>query len=203
MFRKLSLLVFLLLPLFASCVSTSVRQPNNLCAIFEDNKSWYKAAKRSAKRWSGPIHIPMAIMHQESSFRAKAKPSMRYFLGFIPIGRASSAYGYSQALDSTWKAYQKDAGSWFSDRDDFSNAYDFIQWYMHQSNVRNGVSKWDAYAQYLNYHEGHGGYARGTYKDKSWLINVAKKVDARARNYGAQLKSCQPSLDRGGWFGLF
>jgi hypothetical protein len=187
----------------SACASTKPTQPENICSIFKQNKSWYKAAKKSAKRWGGPIHVPMAIMYQESGFKANAKPSMRYFLGFIPIGRASSAYGYSQALDSTWKSYQKEAGSWFSDRDDFANAYDFIQWYMHKSYAKNGVSKWDGYAQYLNYHEGHGGYARGSYKNKGWLINVAKKVDARARNYGAQLKGCQADLNRGGFFGLF
>jgi len=101
------------------------------------------------------------------------------------------------------KAYQNEAGSWFSDRDDFANAYDFIQWYMHKTYTKNGVSKWDGYSQYLNYHEGHGGYARGTYKGKGWLTNVAKRVDARARNYGAQLKRCEADLNRGGLFGLF
>jgi hypothetical protein len=126
---------------------------------------------------------------------------MQYFLGFIPTGRASNAYGYSQALESTWADYQKEAGSMFSDRDDFANAYDFIQWYMHKTNIRNKVSKWDAYAQYLNYHEGQGGYSRGTYKAKAWLINVAKRVDRRSKQYSTQLLSCKQSLDRSsGWF---
>ncbi|MFT5655187.1 MAG: hypothetical protein ACI9XU_000902, partial [Arenicella sp.] len=155
----------------------------------------------SAAKWGGPIHLPMAIMYQESAFKRKARPSMQYFLGFIPTGRASNAYGYSQALESTWAEYQQEAGSMFSDRDNFANSFDFIQWYMHKTHVRNKVSKWDAYAQYLNYHEGQGGYSRGTYKKKTWLLNVAKRVDRRSKQYSSQLLSCKKSLERSsGWF---
>ena len=32
---------------------------------------------------------------------------MRYFLGIIPLGRESSAFGYAQALDGTWTDYKK------------------------------------------------------------------------------------------------
>ena len=60
-----------------------------------------------------------------------------------------------------------------------------------------GISKWDAYNQYLAYHEGHGGYKRKTFRNKDWLVKVAKKVDQRARDYGAQLKRCESSLDKG------
>ncbi len=39
-------------------------------------------------------------------------------------------------------------------------------------------------------HEGHGGYARGTYKRKRWLMNTANRVQRTANNYAAQLKRC-------------
>ena len=67
---------------------------------------------------------------------------------------------------------------------------------------RNQVSKWDANGHYLNYHEGQGGYSRGSYKSKSWLINVAKKVEARSQRYAAQLSQCRVELDsmKRGWF---
>ena len=126
---------------------------------------------------------------------------MQYFLGFIPTGRASDAYGYSQALSSTWAEYQKEIGSSFKGRDNFANAYDFILWYMHKTYTRNGVSKWNAYAQYLNYHEGQGGYSRGTHNSKQWLLNVAKRVEKRAKKYSAQLVFCREQLDKNkGWF---
>lgn len=191
--------------LLAFCAGCATKQPSNtsnLCQIFKDKPRWYKSSKKSAARWGGPIHLPMAIMYQESRFKAKAKPPMQYFLGFIPKGRASNAYGYSQALKSTWAGYQKDIGSKYKDRDNFSSAVDFIFWYMHKTHQRNGISKWDAYGQYLNYHEGQGGYSRGTHNAKPWLLNVAKKVDLRAKQYSAQLSGCQAELDnmRTGWF---
>jgi len=114
----------------------------------------------------------------------------------------SNAYGYSQALKSTWADYQKDIGTKYRDRDNFSNAYDFIQWYMDKTNTRNKISKWDGYAQYLNYHEGHAGYARGSHQSKQWLIDVAKRVDARSKLYAQQLRGCVSYLDskKTGWF---
>jgi len=200
--KKISLCTALIVLLSACASSKPPKDISNLCEIFESKPHWYKAAKKSSKKWGGPIHLPMAIMYQESRFKANAKPPMEYFLGIIPTGRASNAYGYSQALKSTWSEYQKSVGSSFKDRDNFANAFDFIQWYMDKTYKRNSVSKWDAYAQYLNYHEGQGGYSRGSYKSKQWLINVAKKVEARSKQYSTQLASCKTRLDkrRRSWF---
>ena len=36
---------------------------------------------------------------------------MEYFLGFIPIGRASDAYGYAQAKTMTWDDYVRETGN--------------------------------------------------------------------------------------------
>ena len=138
----------------------------------------------------------MAIMAQESAFRARAKPPIRFFLGIIPYGRASDAYGYPQALDSTWSTYRREAGGVFSQRDNFDDAIDFIHWYMHKSWQQNKVAKSDAFAHYLNYHEGQAGYRRGSYKKKRWLINTARTVERRAQTYRRQLGSCRTALDK-------
>ena len=37
-------------------------------------------------------------------------------------------------------------------------------------------------------------------KVKPWLMKVARKVDDRAKAYHTQLKKCEDSLDKGGWF---
>jgi hypothetical protein len=174
---------------------------DDICQIFNEKPRWYKAAKRSAEKWGGPIHLPIAIMYQESGFKRKARPPMQYFLGFIPTGRKSDAFGYSQALKSTWQEYEREAGSSFSSRSNFAHAVDFIQWYMNKTYSRNGVSKWDGYAQYLNYHEGQGGFSRGTHLQKQWLLDTAKRVDQRAKKYSGQLAQCQEKLDRKrSWF---
>ncbi len=199
------LLLCFCLCILVGCATKPPSNVSNICSIFKEYPSWYKAAKDSSIRWGGPIQLPMAIMYQESSFKHNAKPPMQYFLGFIPTGRASNAYGYAQALQGTWADYQNEIGSRFRDRDNFANAYDFIQWYMHKTYQRNGVSKWDYYAQYLNYHEGQGGYARGTHNRKQWLLNVARRVEQRAKQYTTQIQQCLPELDnmRTGWFGSF
>ena len=181
----------------AGCASKAKpKNIDNVCAIFKDKPHWYRAAKKSAERWGGPIHVPMSIMYQESSFRAGAKPKMQYFLWVIPTGRPSNAYGYAQALKSTWKEYEKAVGSRSPDRDDFRDAIDFVFWYMNTTHQRNGISKWDAYGNYLNYHEGQGGYSRGTHLKKQWLLNTAKRVDARSKRYATQLGQCRSELDK-------
>lgn len=195
---------FFALVLLSSCSSAKLapEAKENVCSVFLQKPRWYSQAKKSVDRWGGNIHVPMAIIYQESSFKRKARPPRRYFLGFIPGKRASDAYGYAQALKSTWGEYQTASGRRSADRDDFSDAFDFVLWYMSVTQQRNQVSKWDAYAQYLNYHEGQGGYSRGSYKSKQWLINVAKRVEARSKRYAAQLNQCKAELDsaKRSWF---
>ena len=118
-----------------------------------------------------------------------AKPPMRWFL-FIPYGRGSSAYGYAQAQDPVWEDYLDEAGSFFSDRDDFVDALDFIAWYMTKTKEANGIALSDAYNQYLNYHEGWNGFKNGSYRSKDWLLKAARSVQQRADSYKQQLLHC-------------
>jgi hypothetical protein len=188
-----------LLLLLSACATAPPENIENICAVFEEKGSWYKAALKSQKRWGTPVHVQMAIIRQESSFRFDAKPPRTKLLGVIPWKRPSNAYGYAQALDSTWDWYRKDAGRRWADRDDFDDAIDFVGWYTNKSAQTVGISKWDPYNQYLAYHEGHGGWKKGTYRKKSWLTGVARKVDYRAKEWGAQLKRCEADLDSGWW----
>lgn len=179
-----------LLLILAGCSSiTPPARTSNLCHIFREKPSWYRAAKRSSEQWGTPIQVMMAIMHQESHFRHDAQPPRPWFL-FIPLPRRSSAYGYAQAQDGTWEMYLNDVSGWFQSREDFDDSIDFIGWYTNMSRKKNGVSLWYADKQYLNYHEGWGGYRRGTYHKKPWLIKVAKKVKWRSGEYGEQLRRC-------------
>jgi hypothetical protein len=196
---KITWIALLTSTVLIGCATAPPKQPDNICKIFEEKDDWYFDAKDAQEKWGSPKHVLMAMMYQESSFRHNAKPPMDYFLGFIPIGRVSSAYGYSQAKTLTWADYIKESGNSGADRDDFADAIDFMAWFVYKTNKVNGVSKWNAYAQYLNYHEGWGGYKRGSYKRKKWLITVAKKVNNRAKRYSAQLKRCESDLDKN-WF---
>lgn len=193
------LTIFLAAILLAGCATSPPRNPANACSIFNEKDDWYEAAKDAQKRWGTPVNVTMSIMYWESRFVDDAKPPRKRFLG-IPLWRSSSAYGYPQAKDETWEWYQDKSGNSWSSRDNFDDAIDFIAWYTHQSHEKLGISKWDAYNQYLAYHEGQGGYARGTYKRKAWLIKRARQVEAQAQRYGTQLASCEDDLDDGGWF---
>ena len=143
--------------------------------------------------------VLMAIMHQESKFVGDNKPEFEWFL-IIPLGRASSAYGYAQALDETWDTYMRATGNWGADRDDFADAIDFIGWYSSESYRRNKIRRNDTYHLYLAYHEGHGGFERRSFREKQWLKNIAKRVSGKSIAYRRQYAGCQDSLDSGGWF---
>lgn len=188
------LLKLAIVGLVASCGGgnySAPRQLDNACAIVAERPAYYRAMKASERKWGIPIHVQMAAIHQESKFIGDARTPHQYALGVIPIGRQSSAYGYSQALDGTWEEYQKETGNRGAKRDNIRHATDFMGWYMHNSSRRLGISKWDATGQYLAYHEGRSGFARQSYLGKPWLVRVANQVGQRAQMYRAQLVSCR------------
>ena len=168
--------------------------PSNVehaCAIVAERADWGRALQRSHLKWGAPPWVQLAIIRQESSFRHDAAPPATYFLGIIPTGRASSAYGYSQAIDGTWDWYRKETGSPRASREDFEDSADFVGWYMAKSRASNGIAMNDAYNQYLAYHEGHAGWSRGSFRSKAWLVGVAKKVARNAEIYRLQMDRCR------------
>ncbi len=188
--------------LLSGCATYIPSNPDNICHIFFGETDWYIAARDAQEKWGTPIFVTMAIMHQESRFIDDAQPAREWFLWIIPLPRDSSAYGYAQAQDPAWQEYLEETDNWGADRDDFEDAIDFIGWYTDGTQKSLKLSKWDAYRQYLAYHEGRGGYQRKTYQRKPWLKGVAKKVKWRAMRYNQQLKSCKAELDEevDSWF---
>ena len=181
--------------------STKLRPANveNICEIFDDRYSWYKAANASEQRWGTPKPVQMAIMRQESSFIFNARPPRTKLLGFIPWKRPSNAYGFAQALDNTWRWYLDDTGRESANRDDFEDAIDFVGWYTNKSNKAAGISKWDPYNQYLAYHEGQSGGNNPPSEQNAWLTKTAKHVDSRAREWWGHLQGCEEDLDSRWW----
>ena len=183
----------LLLLLLASCGGGNYSAPRDLddaCSIVRQRPSYLSAMKDVQRRWGLPVAVQMATIHQESKFIGNARTPFRYALGVIPMGRQSSAYGFSQALDDTWDEYRRETRNFGAKRDRIDDATDFMGWYMYHSNQRLGIAMSDARNQYLAYHEGRTGFANGSYNAKAWLVEVADKVSARAGSYAAQLRSC-------------
>lgn len=187
--------VICIVALMAGCASAPPNDPQNVCAIFAERPDWYPAARSAARRWGTPIPTLLAFIRSESGFRSDAEPPRTRILWIIPGPRPSDAYGYAQALDSTWDHYRDATGHSGADRDDFADAVDFIGWYNELSYRDNGISKSDPYHQYLAYHEGQGGYARGSWRDKPWLKAAARRVAALAERYRGQLPRCRAALD--------
>ncbi|KTD22814.1 transcriptional regulator [Legionella lansingensis] len=187
--------------LLVSCASRPPRDVNNICSVFHQYPKWYRAAADVERRWKVPVAVQMAIIHQESKFNGRAKPPRRKLLWVIPWKRPSTAYGYTQALRSTWAVYKNasNGGSMWASRGAFSDAVDFVGWYANEANKRAGIPRNDAYQLYLAYHEGIGGYQRRTYLRKPWLIQVARKVKTRSQIFQAQLNQCRGSLPRRSW----
>ena len=184
----------ILLLALASCGGGNFSAPRNLddaCAILRQRPAYWKALRATERKWGIPVHVQMAAIYQESKFIGNARTPHRYALGVIPMGRQSSAYGYSQALDGTWEEYQRDQRRRGAKRDRITDATDFMGWYMNESSVELGIPRNDAEAQYLAYHEGRTGYANQSYLGKPWLVDVAAAIGARAEMYAEQLAYCR------------
>lgn len=188
-FRALTLL--LLLAACGSGYDSAPRNLNDACSILRQRPTYERAFKATQRKWGVPINVQMAFIYQESKFKSDARTPFKYVLGVLPMGRQSSAYGYSQALDATWKQYQKETRSRSAKRNNIRDASDFIGWYMTETRNRNGISLNNARHQYLAYHEGHTGYSRGTWRSKSWLVRVSQEVENRSQMYRAQLRNCR------------
>ena len=188
------------LMLVTACSSGPPRNITDGCEIFSDMSGWYRDANRAYEKWGVPVHVQLAIIYQESRFVEDARPPRDRLLWVIPWGRISSAYGYAQAQDSTWDWYLASTGRRWADRDDFDDVVDFIGWYGSISHRKLGISKWDAYSQYLAYHEGHGGFNRRSFKNKQWLKDVSRKVSRQSSRYTTQLRGCEEDLKDDGWW---
>lgn len=191
-----SLRVMALVLLVAACSGAprersgpAPRDLDNACAILAQRPSYLRAFQQTERRWGVPVAVQMAIIYQESKFVPNARPPHQYALGVIPVGRQSSALGYSQALDGTWREYEAQQGR--GRRDDIMDATDFMGWYMNGTLRELGIPLHDTENQYLAYHEGRGGYRRQSHREKAWLLRVAAGLHERALMYDAQLRSCR------------
>jgi hypothetical protein len=161
------------------------------CRMQSERPKWFAAMRKTEAKYGVPVAVQLATIARESSFVADAQPTKR--VGSSIFSRKvprSSAYGYAQALDGTWDDYRRATGRRGADRDDFADASDFIGWYMNEAARVNGLAPHDAYNQYLAYHEGRAGYARGSYRAKAWLPAVARDVEAWSVVYQTQLRTC-------------
>lgn len=186
----LALAIFLTLGSCAKRYGDAPRNLDDACSIVRERPSYLRAFRQAEREYGVAVPVLMAIIYQESKFISDNRPPHQYVLGVIPVGRQSSALGYSQALDGTWAEYQRLKGGSGARRTDIFDAADFMGWYMQQTVEEVGIPINDTRNQYLAYHDGRTGYKRGTWRSKSWLIRIADEVAARAVVYDTQLRRC-------------
>lgn len=179
-----------------ACSTVPPHAHDTACEIFSERRSWWRSVRASEDRWGVPPEVQLAIIGLESGFVDDARPPRRGGFLFIPGRRASSAFGYAQAVDGTWDWYREDAGRPRAQRDRFDDAADFVGWYARKSQALSGIPLSDARNQYLAYHEGHAGYNRGSHRDQAWLMRKADRAAALAARYRAELSGCARRLDR-------
>ena len=191
--RSLRFLPLLLLLALSACASKPDRI-NNVCSVFDQNSgfvsNWHRSASSASRQYGIPVHILMATIRMESGFEGRARPPRKKILGFIPGKRASTAYGYSQALDGTWTEYQRATGRHMARRNNFADAVDFVGWYHNKSANTLGIAPHDAYHLYLAYYSGHAGYRRGSWRSNTSIQNYARRTATMAQTYASQMQSC-------------
>jgi hypothetical protein len=177
----------------AGCANAP-EQINDVCAVFGQNagfvNNWQNSAKDTEAKYGVPVPVLMATIRKESGFQSNARPARTYYLGFIPGKRASSAYGYSQALDGTWAQYKAETGNFGARRSNFEDAVDFVGWYHARTVAAHGVAPGDTYNLYLAYYSGWGGYKNGSWRSNAAVQKTARDTAKMAAAYGSQLQAC-------------
>ncbi len=174
----------------------------DICDVFDEKSGWYRHARKAEQNWNISIPIMMAFTYKESSFRHDARPERNRILGIIPWRRPSSAYGFAQATDETWADYKRASGRKRASRTRFSDAIDFVGWYLDRAHRVLGIPRNDARTLYFAYHDGLTGYRQGKWRSNKWLQGAADRVATNAQRYSEQLGTCRRFLDRG-WLGIF
>ena len=64
----------------AACTTSPPQNISNICDIFTEKRDWFETAIDMKEKWGVPIHVPMAMMYQESSFKAKARHGIYHLL---------------------------------------------------------------------------------------------------------------------------
>ena len=193
---KLRNYFLILIVTFITSCSSIPKNTSNSCSIFNEKYLWYKYAKKTEQKWGTPIYIQLAIIKMESDFDWLAKPPRQKLFKIIPYKRPSSSFGYSQAVKGTWEQYKNETGNKLATRTRFKDSVDFIGWYTDKTESLLKISKKDAFRQYLAYHEGRGGYKRGSYRTKPWLLSVADKVQRQSDRYNVQYQGCKKKLGK-------
>ena len=190
--KILKINLFIIFSFIITGCSSIPKNTSDGCSIFNERYLWYKHAKKTEQKWGTPIYLQLAIIKMESNFDWLAKPPRQKLFKIVPYKRSSSSFGFSRAIEGTWKQYKTETGNKFAVRTRFKDSVDFIGWYTTKTQKILKISKKNAFKQYIAYHEGWGNYKN--YKNNKKVINLAMRVEKQANIYKNQLSDCKNSL---------
>ncbi|MEY8767918.1 transglycosylase SLT domain-containing protein [Francisella philomiragia] len=182
----LLVIVIVIVAVFFSNTSSDIQVDANMgaCEILDQNPSWKSSLKTAQDKYNLPPAFAMGLIYQESRFDAEAKSNY------------STAYGYAQAINNTWKHFQDEVKP-NAKRNNFDDSVQFIGWYMSQLAKSLKLKMSDSEDLYMAYMLGATGFKRykdGTFKNKAKIEedkNIANKVKAYTALYKSQLKDCK------------
>ena len=168
-------------------------QPN-ICPTLNAHPNWYQQVLLSHQRWGVPIATELAIIDHESHFNPMAKTRNKSINGVaIPGTHITSASGFTQALNGTWRLYQLKTHHWHARRSSFRDSADFVGWFLNRAHTMDHISLNNTKSLYLAYHEGINGYHHKSYQHKPSLLPIADKVTKLAKLFKHQLHHCPAS----------
>jgi len=178
-----SIISLLLFSLLTGC---SQQQPPQLCTLLQREHVWSQYQHHTKNKLS----TILAIIQHESGFRSNARPVKSWLVpGLIPWEHHSSAYGFSQAIASTWQEFKAENPG-LHQRESYYSSVLFIDWYLSKYKKYIPVNKRNhPYELYLLYHEGPTAYQQ-THRISKATKNYAAKVAATARKFEGELKTC-------------
>lgn len=185
--KKQNLAIIILSIFFLSTTNIFAKtesSPNtNICQILKHHPDWQNSLKKADKKYGISPAFTLAVIHQESKFHANAK------------NRYSSAFGYAQALNSTWRIFQRDVEP-NAKRNSFNDSVEFVDWYMARLAHKLHLKASDSFDLYLAYMLGEGGfknYLDNPYQGNSVLKKeaIAAKVRLKSQVYDLELRNCE------------
>lgn len=195
-FKKFTESIVLLTLFVTSCATNKPLPITDGCLLLKSKQgifsSWKSSLQSAEKKYQIPSSIILAIIYTESKFKADARPAHKKLFGFLPLfSHLSTAYGYSQALEGTWAEYQRATNNPYAMRSNFSDAVDFIGWFLRNKSVnQNHIAPNDPFHLYLSYYYGSTQYPYVLQHIDATAHQAAAQTAHMALLYYKQLRSC-------------
>jgi len=178
--------VFLISTLVAEPIFAAVSACDWLLA---DAERW--SIHRSVAQSSAvTIGTHLAIIEQESAFRANAQADQRSWWQWWQSQQKISAYGWAQATDATWQTFEQaeQKKAW---RSSYRDSVRFIDWYVSRLSKQLTIATDDVAQLYMAYHLGANGYrkAKATLQTHP-MYPVAQRVALRSKQFDQQWPKC-------------